>query len=148
MLFYLIKSVSINSPYSISVCLLFIILKDEPNLCHRKNLKDNSILKGRQKILRNKILIRRKSEKKYMSNNQDSFINRYNFSRRVVDHRQPYDLNFSINKPVGSGLWFKAWKQRIIGNFLNTIGTHFAVYGTLAALTFLIGDAWYREKYD
>jgi len=83
-----------------------------------------------------------------MSNNQDSFINRYNFSRRVVDHRQPYDLNFSINKPVGSGLWFKAWKQRIIGNFLNTIGTHFAVYGTLAALTFLIGDAWYREKYD
>lgn len=83
-----------------------------------------------------------------MVGGEQHFVDRYNFSRRVVDHRQPYDLNFSINKPVGSLLWIKAFKQRVIGNFLNTIGTHYAFYGSMFALTLVIIDAWNREKYD
>ncbi|KAL4506758.1 hypothetical protein ABPG72_001179 [Tetrahymena utriculariae] len=78
---------------------------------------------------------------------EDFFVDRYNFSRRVVDHRQPYDLNFSINSPVGSRVWFKAWKQKAIGNFLNLVGVHYAFYGAGFCILFIVADAWGREKY-
>ncbi|EGR32256.1 hypothetical protein IMG5_091050 [Ichthyophthirius multifiliis] len=77
---------------------------------------------------------------------ENLFIDRYNFSRRVVDHRVPFDLNYSINQPKGSQLWWKAYKQKQIGNFLNLTGLVYATYGVGIGLLLLGIDAWVRSK--
>ena len=33
---------------------------------------------------------------------KDNFIEKYNFSRRVIDHRLPYDFNYAINNTSNS----------------------------------------------
>ena len=75
------------------------------------------------------------------------FIDRYNFSRRVVDHRIPYDLNYAINKPVLSRSWISAWKNKWINNLTH----NFAIYGSLfiCGLAFVAAswDMSHREKY-
>lgn len=51
-------------------------------------------------------------------NPQGFLIDKYNFSRRVVDHRVPYDLNHAINKPYFSLPWLQATKKRMVGRLV------------------------------
>jgi hypothetical protein len=63
-----------------------------------------------------------------------------------VDHRVPYDLNYSINKPVLSGHWWSAYKNKWIGNLTHNFG----IWGSLAAGTlaviFIGIEANYRKQ--
>lgn len=49
---------------------------------------------------------------------ENFFIDKYNFSRRVVDHRIPHDFNHAMNQPYFTRPWMMAWRQNFIGKFL------------------------------
>lgn len=53
-----------------------------------------------------------------------SIISRYNFSRRVVDHRMYYDFNYALNKPILSKAWWGTAKNRLIGSIVNSFGPY------------------------
>ncbi len=46
---------------------------------------------------------------------ENFFIDKYNFSRRVVDHRKPFDFNLAINKAP----WSKGWRLTKKNMFLG-----------------------------
>lgn len=46
---------------------------------------------------------------------ENFFIDKYNFSRRVVDHRAPFDVNYAINQ----GPWSKGWRLTTKNIFLG-----------------------------
>ncbi len=58
-----------------------------------------------------------------------NIMERYNWDRRMIDHRVPFDFHFDINKPVFSTEWARGFKQKWLGNFFNA----WALYATLAA---------------
>ena len=51
-------------------------------------------------------------------------LNRYNFSRRVVDHRYPHDFFYSINKSPWSAQWILATRNWMIGGYIPLIIIH------------------------
>jgi hypothetical protein len=44
-----------------------------------------------------------------------SEMNRYNFSRRMVDHRYPIDFFYGINKAPWTPNWIMATRNWLIG---------------------------------
>ncbi|KRX06530.1 hypothetical protein PPERSA_05143 [Pseudocohnilembus persalinus] len=79
---------------------------------------------------------------------EQSVINRYNFSRRVVDHRQPYDLNHAINKAPLTPEWYKSTKQRFISKFVQSFAVYSACIGVFAVFGLGVWDAYAREGTD
>jgi hypothetical protein len=83
-----------------------------------------------------------------MSNNENnlrSIIARYNFSRRVVDHRQHYDLNYSINRPILSKAWLGSAKNRFIGSIVYYFGAYVSGAALLIGASIVTIDALYRH---
>lgn len=78
------------------------------------------------------------------SKNSNIFVDKYNFSRRVVDHRIPYDFHYSINHPILSNSWRLAWKQRVMGNILYTFGIYVSGFCATAIPLFVLADGFYR----
>lgn len=68
------------------------------------------------------------------------------YSRKVADHRVPYDFNYAINKPAFSHGWRDAYKQKWIGIMIKS----YALYGSFAVAGFvLVGiyfDSLWRES--
>lgn len=52
-----------------------------------------------------------------MSDQQNYFVGKYNFTRRALDHRYPYDFNHQINlNPLSFG-WRLSIKNMVIGKY-------------------------------
>ena len=89
-----------------------------------------------------------------MSNNnnnqfpQEYFIDKFNFSRRVVDHRRPHDLNHAENRPVFNSLWYKALKQRSITKYVRDLPLFSSMYLPFILGLIVIGDSYYREYFN
>ena len=71
---------------------------------------------------------------------------RFNYSRRVVDHRVTYDLNYSINKPSFAQGWKEAYKQRLLGNLMKSYGLYACFTALTTALIVSYADALWREN--
>lgn len=76
---------------------------------------------------------------------QYGFHDRYNFSRRVVDHRIPHDLNHAVNQNPLTPLWYKATKQRFISRMVQNFSMYTACYGVFLCFGFGLLDAYLRE---
>lgn len=70
---------------------------------------------------------------------------RFNFSRRMVDHRVYYDLNYAINRPAFTPGWKTAHVQRFIGNMLKAYGLYVSSAAIVIGLIGAYVDASYRE---
>ena len=68
-----------------------------------------------------------------MSDKENHFIERYNFSRRVVDHRKPFDFNYAINQSSNPNKFFGAFSNKVKGNMVHYFGIY---YVTWAAVNF------------
>ena len=66
-----------------------------------------------------------------MSENPDKFIDRYNFSRRVVDHRRPYDFNYAINQVNQPNKFFSAFSNKLKGNMIHYFGIYYATWAAV-----------------
>lgn len=72
--------------------------------------------------------------------------NKFNFSRRVVDHRVPYDLNFAINQPTFTQGWKESYKQRWIGSLIKTYGLYAGFAACFVAIIGVYFDGIWREN--
>jgi hypothetical protein len=63
-----------------------------------------------------------------------------------VDHRIPYDLNYSINRPAFTQGWKEAYKQRFIGNMIKGYGLYISGAVVLLGIFGSYADALYRES--
>jgi len=85
-----------------------------------------------------------------MENHPDKYyeIRKFNFSRRMVDHRIPYDFNFSINKPILTKPWLGSAKQRFLGSMMYYFGAYFSGGALVIAVTGAFLDAIWRQNRD
>jgi len=79
-------------------------------------------------------------------NNPDYLISRYNFSRRVIDHRVPHDLNFAVNSPVMSKAWLGKAKQRMIGSLIYYFGAYVSGAAIVISFTGVLAEAYLRPS--
>ena len=55
----------------------------------------------------------------------DNFVEKYNFSRRTLDHRQAADFHNAINKTNNPMMWWRAFSQTLKGNLINQFGIYY-----------------------
>jgi len=79
-------------------------------------------------------------------NNPEYLINKYNFSRRAIDHRVPHDLNYAINSPVMSKAWLGKAKQRMIGSLIYYFGAYVSGAAIVICTTGVLADAYLRRN--
>eukprot|EP01017_Pseudomicrothorax_dubius_P022240 TRINITY_DN239_c0_g1_i5.p1 TRINITY_DN239_c0_g1~~TRINITY_DN239_c0_g1_i5.p1 ORF type:complete len:156 (-),score=34.33 TRINITY_DN239_c0_g1_i5:95-562(-) len=78
-----------------------------------------------------------------MSNNSLTTIN---IERSVADHRVPYDLNYSLNKPVLTSRWYSAWKNRVISNGVYYGPIYYSAWAGLLLSGLLFFDSYWRQS--
>eukprot|EP01016_Furgasonia_blochmanni_P005115 TRINITY_DN11988_c0_g1_i1.p2 TRINITY_DN11988_c0_g1~~TRINITY_DN11988_c0_g1_i1.p2 ORF type:complete len:184 (-),score=35.48 TRINITY_DN11988_c0_g1_i1:763-1314(-) len=69
---------------------------------------------------------------------------RYNALRRMVDHRNYYDFNYSANYPILSRPWLTAIKQRAFSNLIYFFGGYYSAYSISFGISLIMLDAWIR----
>jgi len=77
-------------------------------------------------------------------NNANFLINRYNYSRRVVDHRWHHDFNYAQNKAPLTKAWLGSAKQRMIGSIMYFFGAYASGVAIVICGVGVTIDAYYR----
>lgn len=72
-------------------------------------------------------------------------IGKYNFSRRVVDHRIPYDLNHASTS-TNLKIFYGSWKQKVIANFLGHFGPFVTVWSVVVVGGFVFYDLYHQRS--
>jgi len=71
-------------------------------------------------------------------------VNRYKYSRRVVDHRCHYDFNYAQNKAPFTRAWLGSAKQRMIGSMIYFFGAYASGVAIIICGVAVTADSYYR----
>eukprot|EP01015_Nassula_variabilis_P007977 TRINITY_DN1622_c0_g1_i7.p3 TRINITY_DN1622_c0_g1~~TRINITY_DN1622_c0_g1_i7.p3 ORF type:complete len:140 (+),score=12.85 TRINITY_DN1622_c0_g1_i7:146-565(+) len=71
----------------------------------------------------------------------------YNIDRRVVDHRALHDLNYSLNQPMWTKNWRRAFKNRFVQGGVYMTGLYYTTAMFVGAYIIGYVDAYYRGNY-
>ena len=74
-----------------------------------------------------------------------SKLTRYNYSRRMVDHRRYFDQGSEINTNKWNARYFAFQKQRFIGHAIENLGVFYGVVCTCATVLIPVVDVYVRE---